>query len=380
MPWNCQILQEKQLIVLVAFLLITAIQLFYFWYFFSRVAFLGKRSSVNGFPPVSVIVSARNEYHNLQKNLPFLLQQDYPQYEVVVVDDGSDDESGFLLQDMKSKYPALKVVSLRANVNFFKGKKFPLSIGIKSASYEHLLLTDADCRPAADQWIKAMAGNFSEKSKIILGYGAYEKQPGFLNKLIRYDSLIVALQYMGFALAGKPYMGVGRNLCYHRQLFYNAKGFTSHYKIMSGDDDLFINQVAAKENTVIQISHESHTVSEPEGSFRRWLQQKKRHLSTGIHYKINHKWLLGTFGISQLLFYPLFIWLLIAFPSAEILAVSAASFLLRTVCLLIIIKYASEKLNEAKLFLYSPLLDVAITFLNLIFSISALFARKNRWK
>lgn len=253
-------------------------------------------------------------------------------------------------------------------------------MGIKSAKNELLLLTDADCRPATKQWIKSIVRHYSGSPDIVLGYGAYEKTPGFLNKLIRFDTMIVALQYLGMALAGKPYMGVGRNLSYNRKLFFQAKGFTSHYKIMSGDDDIFINQVATSSNCAVEISPDSHTISIAKKDFSSWFKQKSRHMTTGSHYKKNHKVILGIFAISQILFYPLFVALLFFSYPKYLLPAALAIFIIRTMCLMIIVKYASMRLNETKLFLYSPLLDGAMTFLNLMFSFSALFVRRSKWK
>ncbi len=375
-----QIASQTAWIIPGMFLLITAIQLFYYWFFFSRVAFFKHKPPAFSYPPVSVVICARNEFTNLEENLPLILSQDYPHFEVVVVDDGSDDESNYLLQDLCKQYPLLRVVSLRPNINFFKGKKFPLSMGIKSAKHELLLLTDADCRPASDQWIKNMTRHFNGAPRVILGYGAYQHLPGFLNKLIRFDTLWVALQYLSLALAGLPYMGVGRNLSYHRQLFYKVKGFTSHYKVMSGDDDLFVNQVANAGNLSVEISPESHTISVPKKTFSSWFRQKSRHMTTGTYYKKKHQWLLGIFGISQLLFYPLLVAALLLAPSDLILLIIAAAFVVRTLCLMIIVKYVSGRLNEPKLFLYSPLLDGIMTLLNVMFSLSALLVKKNKWK
>jgi len=170
------------------------------------------------------------------------------------VNHASNDNTFDILRDLQLKYNNLNVVTIEQDLNFFKGKKFPLSIGIKSAKHEILLLTDADCKPNSDHWIKTMVSNYNTETEIILGYGPYNKSKGFLNMLIRYDTTMIALQYFSFALIGMPYMGVGRNLSYRRSTFYKIKDFTSHYSISSGDDDLFIKQVANNRNTKIELS------------------------------------------------------------------------------------------------------------------------------
>jgi len=233
-------------------------QIYYHWIYFRRLAFFKEQDIQNEELPVSIVVCARNEYENLRKNLPLLLNQDYPYFEVVVVDDSSDDDTTELLNSFDKKYGNLKVFKLERNLNFFKGKKFPLALGIKSATYDIILLTDADCRPASDKWIRKMQANFKSGTDIVLGYGAYEKKGNFLNKLIRFDTFHIALQYLSLALAGKTYMGVGRNLSYRKSVFNQQKGFSGHYQIISGDDDLFISSVATKTNTRIEVTPESH--------------------------------------------------------------------------------------------------------------------------
>jgi len=300
--------QYEGLVMLVLFAVFAAgllIQLLFYWVFFSRLAFYRRRDKTQSAPPVSVIISARNEYLNLQQFLPSILEQDYPEYEVVVVNDASDDDTNELLQDISRKYSHLKVIQFARNLNFFTGKKFPLSLGIKSAAHDVLVFTDADCRPRDNQWISRMASHYDDKTEIVLGYGAYEKKKGILNTLIRYDTFHVAVQYLSFSLMGLTYMGVGRNLSYRKSLFYRLKGFTSHYKIASGDDDLFINRAANRKNATIEISPESHTISVPEKRWRRYIRQKKRHLTTAKYYKWKFKILLTAYSVSQF-----FVWLL----------------------------------------------------------------------
>ncbi|MEJ2595719.1 MAG: glycosyltransferase [bacterium] len=280
------------------------VQMLFYGLVFSRLVFYRKPDAVEGDkPPVSVVIAARNEYHNLAKNLPLILQQNYPEFEVVVVNHASDDESAMYLKEIQQKDKRLKVVQIDRELNFFTGKKFPLSLGIKTAKNEVLLLTDADCTPAGDRWIESMVSHYSEETEIVIGFGPYKKAPGFTNRLVRYDTFMVAMQYLSFAMAGMPYMGVGRNLSYKRSTFFRNKGFTAHYKISSGDDDLFINQVANRKNTSVAVDSESFSYSEAKKTFAAWLKQKRRHLSTARNYKFKFKLLLGLFGLTQTGFY-----------------------------------------------------------------------------
>ncbi|MFC2107133.1 glycosyltransferase [Bacteroidota bacterium] len=367
-------LLEILFFIFIAFL---AIQLAYYWVLFSRMAFYKHPEGSKEKPPVSIIISACNEYYNLEENLPVLFNQDYPEFEVVVVNDASDDESSELLQDMRKHHPELKIVNIPQRLNFFSGKKFPLSIGIKSAKYETILLTDADCHPKSRKWIETMVSGYLEGKDIVIGYGAYIKKKGLLNKLVRYETLHVALQYISLAIAGKPYMAVGRNLSYKRKLFYDSKGFISHYKVKSGDDDLFISQVANKKNVCVQINPLTHTLSVPPQNFAAYIRQKRRHYTTSKYYKMNIKFILGMYYLSQSGFWISFIILIIF--DYKLLSLLIL-FGIRVLSQLIIVKKAQVKLEEEGLFLISPLLDFLVTFLNPLLAFSNLFYRKNKWK
>ncbi len=369
---------EWELLVFITLLISTLFQLIYQWFFLSRLIFYKPGSTKKGeSQPVSVVICAKNEYANLKKYLPQILEQEHPDFEVVLVNDRSTDGSDKLLKKFQSQYLHLNVINLTNNVNFFKGKKLPLSIGIKSAKHENLVLTDADCYPSSPYWLKNMQKKLSNGHEIVLGYGAYEKNKGFFNSLIRYDTLTVAMNYFSFALAGLSYMGVGRNLAYNKGLFYRTGGFTSHYRINSGDDDLFINQAANNKNTTIEINPDSFTYSIPKNTFKKWFIQKKRHLSTGKYYKRKHKLLLGLFSISNFAFYASLI-IVLFFTKFWLLGLMV--FAIRTVGLLINYYFSAKKFNENILFLYSPIYDIIFTLFNPIILISDFLYRSNKWK
>jgi cellulose synthase/poly-beta-1,6-N-acetylglucosamine synthase-like glycosyltransferase len=344
---------------------------------FGRFAFSRPRPLPETDVPVSVVLSAKNEYPGLKKNLPLILEQDYPRFEVVVVNDASDDETIFLLEDLARQYDHLKIVTITQDLNFFKGKKFPLAIGIRSASYDHLLLTDADCTPAGRDWVKAMASGFSEGKEVVLGYGKYMEQKGFLNRIIRYETAFTALQYYSLALWGMPYMGVGRNLAYRKKLFIENRGFISHYNVSSGDDDLFINKVANRKNTAVQFTPESFTVSEPKPTFRTWWIQKRRHLTTGRYYKFWHKIILGTYSASYLLFLILFLALLLLKSAPYIVT---GLFVARLLSQLLILNLTHKKLLEKKLLLISPVIELIIALIFPVMVSTNLVYKERKWK
>lgn len=353
------------------------LQLVYLWCILFRTRKDGSPKASEATPGVSVVICSHNEYLNLQEKLPLILTQDYPEYEVIVVNHASDDDTGFLLTGLSDQYPHLKVVDIPADRNFFTGKKFPLSIGIKSAKYDLVLLTDADCRPAGNRWIRTMVSSFLDRTEILLGYGAYEKFPGFLNRMIRFDAALVAMQYFSYALSGFPYMGVGRNLAYLKSLFYKANGFISHYRIQSGDDDLFINRVARKKNTAVSIDPQSFTYSNPKRTFGKWITQKKRHYSTSVYYRPLHKFLLGSWSATLALFWVSLI-LLLALQSAWV-------FTLAMLVVMLISRYVIfgrwlSRLQEKDLIWMAPFLELYLLLLNGMIFLSNLFKRPARWK
>jgi glycosyltransferase involved in cell wall biosynthesis len=365
--------------IFLVFLFLFFIQLFFYLFFFLKFARFREAPHSGKPESVSVVICARNEYHQLKENLPLILSQDYPSFEVVVVNHSSDDDTAFLLSKLAEQYPQLKIVEIRENLNFFDGKKFPLSIGIKSAAHDLVLLTDADCRPTGPHWIALMAGGFSDKKEIVLGYGAYESSKKLLNRLIRFDTVHIALQYFSFALAGIPYMGVGRNMAYRKSLFYENKGFTSHYNIHSGDDDLFVNRTATRKNTQIVADPESFTLSLPKTNFKEWWIQKKRHLSTGRYYQFKHIMLLGLYTLSTVLFYTLFGFLLSSTLNFTTFAVSLI-FLLRVVLQLLIFRKTLLRLHEKGIWMMVPFFEIILILINMALLVSTFMSKENKWK
>jgi glycosyltransferase involved in cell wall biosynthesis len=363
--------------VFTAFCLVVVVQLFYYLFFFRRLAFYTPQNKAhNEQRPVSVVICARDEADNIVNNLPGVLLQNYrTTHEVILVNDNSRDDTKYLIEELKKTFKHLVPVILTQEAKHISGKKFPLSMGIKSARNETLLLTDADCVPASENWIQLMQDAFTSDKEIVLGYGAYKKKKGFLNKVVRFETFHSALQYFSYALAGKPYMGVGRNLSYKRDVFFKNKGFSSINQIPSGDDDLFINKVATKNNTAIVIDKEAHTISNPSTSWKEWFNQKNRHYSTAKYYKSNHKRLLGLYSATQFLTYPLLIVAAIFFNWWIALSI----YFVKVIVQGIIYHKAMKKLDEHDLWPMFVLLDLWMCVYYVLF-LPALFKRpKKTW-
>jgi glycosyltransferase involved in cell wall biosynthesis len=356
-----------------------AIQLFYYLFFYLSVNFYRSPESKKTNQPVSVIICARNEADNLRIFLPAVLEQDYPSYEVIVVNDCSEDDSYKVIGNYLLQYPHLRVSNVNRDPKFTHSKKFAQFIGIKAAKNEILLFTDADCQPASNKWLEGMTSHFNENINFVLGYGGYLKEKGLLNKYIRYDTLSIAMQYLGMAIRGIPYMGVGRNLAYRRSVFFMNKGFGAHNHIASGDDDLLVNALATSVNTRIELRKSSHTRSIPSPGLKEWITQKKRHLTTAPYYKFRDKLLLIIEPFTRILFYTTLIILLShIFLWPYVLAV----FVTRFITQIIIFYTVQKKLNEPGILAYSLFFDILSPVINCIVFLSNTRTKsgENKWK
>jgi len=373
-------LTTYELILFIVLIFSVFVQLFYYLLIYVRVATKRSNKLVNTIdesPPVSVVICARNEEENLEQLLPLVLEQEYPTFEVVVVDDCSVDNTDMVLRRLAEKYPHLRTTTIKPDNKFRHGKKLALTVGIKAAKHSWLLLTDADCKPASKYWIREMAKNFKAPNQVVLGYGGYSKGRGLLNRLIRFDTFYIAMQYLGFAKFGLPYMGVGRNLAYKKELFFENKGFANHNHMLSGDDDLFVQQVSKKANTCVELSHMAHTRSVASATFKEWVNQKRRHLSTSPKYRTGIKVWLGLEPFSKLLFWCAGILLLL---NQNYLMVVGGIMLFRLLITSIILKIAMNRLNERKIFLLSFVYDLfSPLYTGVLLLANSLTKKRSKW-
>jgi glycosyltransferase involved in cell wall biosynthesis len=366
------------LIVFCVFIAVVVIQFLYYIVVFGKFSFAKPQTVTPKRVPISVIVCAKNEEENVKKFVPLLAEQDYHTFEIVLIDDASSDNTLEIFEEFEKQYPNIKLVKVENNEAFWGNKKFALTLGIKAAKYEYLLFTDADCYPTSKDWITAMSAQFTQQKNIVLGYGAYEKiSNSFLNKIIRFETLLTATQYFSWAKIGKPYMGIGRNMAYKREEFFKVRGFMDHMKIRSGDDDLFINQSANRDNTTICYVPDSFTYSTPKTRFKDWFTQKRRHVSTAKHYKWFDRNQLGLFYLSQLLFLLLPI-VLLAFQYQWIAVVSIIGF--RYLFAWLTLGFAAGKLKEKDVMYWFPIIEIVLIFTQLNVFITNTFSKPVHWK
>lgn len=360
------------------FIACIALQCLYYILLFARLNFVRPFSGMPEFlPPASVVICAKNEAGNLARYLKVVLIQQYKQYEVIVVNDQSTDNTTDVLVDFYLRNQNLKIVNIPVGEHKpYEGKKYALQKGIEAATFDTIVVTDADCRPATTQWLAKMVGAYMNQTAVVLGYSPYEKQPGFLNKLIRYENFMTALQYFGYAKAGIPYMGVGRNLSYRKSMFTSFGGFDKAKNLPTGDDDLLVNAMATGKNTELCIDKDAFVYTKAETTFSGWLNQKRRHLRSGFKYKFYHIGLLFLFQLAGFCSYAFFVFLL---ANGEMIKLVLGLF-----GGMLLVKFIStfniyRKLGVGDLVTISPLLDIAYTIYLLIVFFLILLKPKKSW-
>ncbi len=355
-------------------------QLIYFLVFV--IAFTKKSKTASALSPataapLSIVVCAHDELENLQVLIPLLLQQHYPNFEVIVVDDRSNDATRDWLLTETKRHPSLRMVHVDHTPNHINGKKYALTLGIRAAKHDWIVLTDADCRPESANWLNGLSEGISNGTQIILSYSPYQKQAGWLNRFIRFESIITALQYLGFALLKRPYMGVGRNMAYRKSLFMDNKGFTNMLSYTGGDDDLFVNQHAKANNTAVAIGAQTLVSSVPKTTVADFFQQKVRHLAAGKRYKFMDRLLLAPFMLSWVI--SLILGIALLFLSANPIFIASALFI-RLIVMTTTLYVATKRLGDS-FELWSVLaLDIIYGIYYLTTAPTALLTKKIQWK
>lgn len=363
------------------------VQLVYYLSLYNRIHLRSravKRSELHfsqELPPLSVIIYAREEAGNLRRNLTAILEQDYPQFEVIVINDGNTDDSEDYLTLMEEKYPNLYHSFVPDSSRYISRKKLAITLGVKASKYDWLVLTNANCLPETDQWLRTMARNFTSRTQIVLGYSGYERGKGWLHKRVSFDNLFTSMRYLGFALAGKPYMGIGRNMAYRKELFYQQKGFSAHLNLQRGDDDLFVNQVATAENTRVETDRNAIIRMQPVYRAKDWREEKISYMATARFYHGIQRYLSGFETTTRLLFHLAWIGTVtIAILKSQwlIAGIAFLLFVLRYGVQALIINLAAKDLGEKRrYYLTLPAFDILQPMQTLNWKCSSLFRKRS---
>lgn len=331
-----------------------------------------KREEKRTREPVSVVVYTKNQAYLLKDKLFSLLEQEYPDYEVIVVNHASQDETSFVLKVYTETYKNLKIVDIKEDVNVFQGRKYPLSIGIKCAKNDIIILTDTESVPSGYHWITEMESRFTKGVNIVLGYVSREATKKLLNGFSQYTYAEESASYMGFALLRAPYMGNGKNLAVRRSFFFNKGGFINHYAISEGYDVLFVNQNSTPSNTRLSLSEDSFVTAKSFPLFEDLVRHRKHQIKLYFHFKAKDKFLQILYPLMNIVYYVLFaILLLIDFPYELLLGTLVLKFGWH---IFSFYKY-SKRFKQKKVFIFAPLYEFFFLIFDLFLAIPAFIKR-----
>lgn len=371
------------LICLVTMLLLQALFYFSLYNRIHRRSIAVKKNKVkftDELPPLSVVICAKDASLDLKENLHSILEQDYPQFEVIVVNDNSSDETEDILTLMENQYPHLYHTFTPDSARYISHKKLALTVGIKASKYEWLVMTEANCRPSGPEWLRTIARNFTQGTEIVLGYSRYEKGKGWFQRKIAFDNLFNAMRYLGFALIGKPYMGIGRNMAYRKELFFKNKGFSSHLNLQRGDDDLFINQIATPANTRVETDVKASIRMQPLSYKKLWKEEKLSYAATSQYYKGTQRYLSGMETTGRMFFYLFFLALTsisLICHSWAMVGIAVLIYLIRFTFQCIVINRTARDLDERNFRLTLPIFDIVQPLTNFKYKLIRKFRRKS---
>lgn len=322
-------------------------------------------------PSVSVIIASKNEADNIARNLPPILEQDYPDFEVIVVNMGSTDETDVQLKLLGQKYPNLYHTYIPEEAETYNEKKLALTIGAKAAKNDILLFTEAYCKPSSELWIQEFANEFKKGRDIVLGYCKLHVKKGtFMRKFILYDNLIQNLKFLSLAILRHPFMGINRNLAYKRELFFEEKGFSSVLSIENGEDDLFINNVSRGRKAGVVVSADSMTESDVVDNFQVWRNLKSKYLFTKKYYKGASSFVFGLETFTKYCFYLLLLAAVaygICFEDLPLLVIASSLFLMRFAVQLFVINRYGKSFGSGRFYISLLFFDIFQPFNNFKF-------------
>ncbi|MBC9796096.1 glycosyltransferase [Sinomicrobium weinanense] len=348
-----------------------------YYVLFGKLAFARTSAPPENLAPVSVIVRTKNNAELLRQTITSILAQDYPVFQLVLINDASSDHTLDVIEEFAGRYSNIKTVNVISNEAFWGKKKYALTLGIKAAKYNLLVFIEDNYIPVSDHWLREMSRNFRGKKTLVLGYSAVKRVKNvFFNALIRYDNWLRAVKYLSFAHAGLPYSGLGKNLAYHKSAFYEVNGFIGHMDMKNGEDELFVNEVSTAKNTTISLSKYARTRSVTTPSYREWIQQKREGFYVFRNFKLGQRVLLNLFYIAQLLF-----WLLplpLIFLARNPVTVLAL-FLFKWVVQFVVMAKLARKLGEKGFIWLLPLHEFALISVQFYIFITS-FRKSTRWK
>ncbi len=318
---------------------------------------------------VSVIIAVKNGTQQISQNLSEILHQEYPSFELIIVDDHSDPVERKELEEFISDWPRVKLLTSEG-----KGKKNALWTGILNSKFDFILCTDADCTPVSRNWINSMV-QCSHGRDTVIGYSPYQKLTGWLNYIIRFETVMTGIQYLSWTMKGKPYMAVGRNILYPKSLLIANDPFSHIRDIPYGDDDLGIQAISDKSEIRVCLDEKSFVISDPTTSWTQWLKQKHRHMSAGHYYKPGLWWQPGLYGIALIGHWSLIVFIIGSLTWWNWIPVFAIGLLIRW------FNYIqwTQKLGAKDTVAVYPLLEIIYTVYLAVMGTLTIVAKKQTW-
>jgi glycosyltransferase involved in cell wall biosynthesis len=358
------------------FVACAVIQIIYYL-LFSTFLFGSKKDKNNiSEAPVSVLIYTKNQAKNLPKFLQSITEQEHPQFNIILINNASLDNTSEVAALFAKKHANLKVLNVKNNEAFWGSKKYALTLGIKVSKYDHLLFTDTKSKPVSKHWISEMSKKFTSKKTIVLGYKKYQNENSFLNIFIRFENLLTAIKCFGFTKIGSSFMAFGSNLAYQKSEFFKVNGFINHMKINDGEGDLFIKDAAKKQNTTFCVSENSFIKTNAPKSFSNWFTEKKKETLITKKYHFKHRFFLGFFSFSKLLFYILAITLFFFYPWKIILSIILSYFLVQYIVLF----FSAKKLKEPQIIFFLPFLEIGLVLIQISIFSANLITKPDHWK
>lgn len=247
------------------------------------------RKTASPLPAISVVIAAHDMAYELEHNLPILLEQDYaPGFEVIVVDESSTDGTDNVLTRLKQRYTNLYTTFIPKSSHYLSRHKLALTVGIKAARNEWVIMTDADCRPENERWLAAMAEHCTDEHDIVLGYTNYTHDA---KRFYRFERLLTSCYTMRLAQRSIAYRYNGNNMAMRKSIFMSHNGFLKNLKYLRGEYDFIVNEYAERGRTAV-TTHPDSFMRQNCPSNKTWANthlfymETRRHLKRSLTYRL----------------------------------------------------------------------------------------------
>ncbi len=362
--------------LLLLFLLLFVLYVGYLLVFILRVT-LQKSSPAGKIHPMSLLITFRNEEANLKDNLPSLFENGNNAYEVVAVDNCSQDNSLDVLTSLKNEHPNLRISSLRQFT--FHSDKMAHNIALKAACHDWVTVIPPSINVTGKEWLREISSRLDTDNQVSVGYSNIAPKSSFFNLLFRCELFFQQLKSFGFIVNRLPFVISQENVVFNKQQYFNVGGFRGKINEPFAKLELVINSFIRKAPVSLILTKETAVYRKEDITWKDYVELLKKeeivrkHLPPGIRFLlILYEWIF-------LLFAPIAVVLLVRIP--EIWPVVTSMVICLIFCYLLIIKKLLLRLQEFKLFLPSFLIALILPYIKLMFRIRYIrYGRRKEWK